>query len=297
MSKQNPDRQLRLLSRQHYEKTVEYLFREAGSKNPNVILKYVKNKEVKPTTKFNYLNAIISMKKVDPHSFPENIDAVKKERDNLRVIINKNNSQSNTTDRQKAVMDVVKMEDIQNVINKLAVTKDKSLKDLEDYIILKLMVDDPVRNDYMEIKIVRRKSALGEYNAIYMPIKKGQKAIIKIVDHKSSDTPSGKPIVKELDPELTEDIKDFIKRSSNAGKIRQYLFQDREGKAFTSSAFSHKFHRLFSKHLNVPFSSTTLRKIFWTGLYGEKEKEMKKSAGNMGHTTFTVRKFYIANDL
>jgi len=296
MSKNNNERQLRQLSLNHYERTVEYLFREAGSKSLDVILKYVKNKEVKPTTKFNYLNSIVSLKKADPDSFPENLDAVKAERDNLREIINKANSKCNMTDRQKAVMAVVKLDDIKKVIDKLGLTKDTSLKDLEDYIILNLMVNEPVRNDLMDIKIVRRKSDLGTFNAIYLPVKKGKKATIKIVEHKTSSAPSGKPIVNELSTELTSDVINFIKRSPYAGKNREFLFQDRDGKAYSSSAFSHKFQRLFKKHLKVPFSSTTLRKIFWTDTYGEREKAMQRSAGNMAHSIATVRKYYIKND-
>jgi hypothetical protein len=155
----------------------------------------------------------------------------------------------------------------------------------------------------MSIKIVRHRQDLGKYNAIYLPTKKDKKGIIKIVKHKSSDSPSSKPIIRDLDAGLTDTIKDFIKKSSQNGKFREYLFQDRDGKAFSSSAFSHKFQRLFLKRLGVAFSSTTLRKIFWTDTYGGNNKEIKKkemqmqeSADQMGHQLPTVRKYYIAND-
>lgn len=290
------ERQIRPLSRNHYNSTISYLIREAGSKDPKKLLKYIQEKDVKDSTKFNYLNAIISLKKDGSEFQNDNIEAVKKARDDLRTKINEQNAKSNVSEKQKAVMDQIKMSDIHDVINRLKETKDKSYKDLEDYIILSLMVKEPVRNDLMDIRIVRKKTDLGKYNALYLPTKAGQPGIIKIVDHKSSSSKSGKPIVKELNTELTDDIRAFLKRSSDSGNIRQYLFQSRNGQPYTSSGFSHKFQRLFKKHLKIPFSSTVLRKIFWTDLMGEKEKQMKDSAEKMGHTSETVRKYYIAND-
>jgi hypothetical protein len=294
MSKKQEERQLRDISKQHYVRTVEFLEKEVGDRDPAKLLKYIENRDVKLTTRFNYLNAIISLQRADSSSFSGNLDPIREARDKLRAEINDANSKNNTTDRQRKVMEKVKQQDILDLISQLKDKVSNSVKDAEDYILLSLMSPQPLRNDLQELKIVRRKTDLGKYNAIYLPTRKNTKAIVKIVDHKTSSSSTGKPIIKELDVELTDIIKDFVKRSGTKGQFREYLFQDRDGKPFTTSAFSHKFQRLFKKHLGIPFSSTVLRKIFWEQ-YAEREREMEQSAEQMAHGLQTVRKYYIPN--
>lgn len=292
---------IRDISKQQYVKTYEYLLREVGSNDLEKILKYILTKRVKPTTQFNYLNSIVSLKRADPKAITGNIDKIKDEREKIRETINAALSKSNLTERQKAVMDKVNRSDIEKVMKSLEETKDGSTRDLEDYILLHLMMPDPMRNDLSEILITKKRTDLDKFNSIYIPTKRNSQATIKIVDHKTSSAKFGKPIVKELSVDLTNDVKKFIKNSNLSGIPRVYLFQSRNGKPYSSSAFSHKFQRLFKKHLNVSFSATTLRKIFWTDQRAKIEevdkqnKALHQSAGNMGHNLETAKRFYVSN--
>lgn len=292
---------IREVSKSQYSKTYSHLVKAVGSTDLDKILTYIKGKDVKIATKFNYLNSIVSLKKNDPTAVTGNVDEIRKERELLRAEINETLGKNNITERQRVVLDKVKRSDIETLMVTLASSKDTSLKDLEDYILLHLMFPDTMRNDLADVVIIRRKDGLGKFNAIYIPTKKDTQGVIKIVDHKTSSTKSGKPIIRELTVQLTNDIKQFVKLSNLVGVQRKYLFQDREGKGFTSSAFTHKFKRLFKRHLDIPFAATTLRKIFWSDhsekikIIDEQLQDMHRSADNMGHTFTTAKKYYADN--
>ena len=288
--------QLRNISKQQYSRTVDFLAREAKSKDPDDLLKYIGSRNVKPNTRYNYLNAIISLQKADPEAMVGDLSKIYKMRDELKKILTLERCKNNLTDKQREVMSEISKDDIEDLIASLGSSKD--VKDVEDYILLRLMFPEPMRNDLSEIKIVRNKQNLGKYNAIYIPTKKTLKAIVKIVDHKTSSSANAKPIVRELDLDLTNKIREFVKdkaKTNKDGVFQSYLFQDSSGKPYSSSAFSHKLERMFKKRLGSAFSSSTLRKIYWTGEHGDKYKAMKECAQNMGHALKTAQEYYIAN--
>ena len=180
------------------------------------------------------------------------------------------------------------MKDVLKALDKMRENKNKSTKNLEEYIILALMVP-PLRNDLMEIEVVTRKCDLKNKNAVYIPRKKNAVGILRISEHKASDRSGDGPIERHLDSELTNDIKEFLKRSHHASNI---LFVDREGKPFTTSSFTHKLQRLFKKILGVPFSSCVLRKLFWTDKREEIEPILDE-AHKMGHSIGTALQTYM----
>ena len=296
MAEKVENRQLRNISKSLYSRTVEFLAREANSREPDELLKYIQCRNVKPTTRYNYLNSIISLQKADPEVMVGDLSEIYKMRDELKKSIELERSKNNLTDKQREVLSEISKDDIEKLIASLASSKD--VKDVEDYILLRLMFPEPMRNDLSEIKIVRNKLNLGKFNAIYIPTKRTLKAMVKIVDHKTSSSANAKPIVRELDLDLTDKIREFVKDKAKVNKdgvFQAYLFQDSSGKPYSSSAFSHKLERMFKKRLGSAFSSSTLRKIYWTGEHGDKYKAMKECAQNMGHSLATAQKEYIAN--
>jgi hypothetical protein len=182
-------------------------------------------------------------------------------------------------------MDKVNWGDIENLIKKLEDNKGESKGALEEHILLELM-NPPMRNDLQEIDIVTKKKDC-DGNCIYIPPKGFVTLYIK--DHKTTSR-GGEPIIRELEKTLSDDVRKLVKDG------RKFLFVDRSGKGYTSSAFTHYFKRIFQKHLGVAMSSTILRKIYLTSKYGsykKKVKEMEQDAVQMGHSVETQQNNYV----
>jgi hypothetical protein len=261
------------------------LIKQAGSDNLDKIIQYIEGKQIKDRTKHNYLNSIVSIHKHNPSLVKGNIDKVKLLRDNLQKKINEAVKEDNITDKQRVAMDKVNWGDIENLIKKLEDNKGESKGALEEHILLELM-NPPMRNDLQEIDIVTKKKDC-DGNCIYIPPKGFVTLYIK--DHKTTSR-GGEPIIRELEKTLSDDVRKLVKDG------RKFLFVDRSGKGYTSSAFTHYFKRIFQKHLGVAMSSTILRKIYLTSKYGsykKKVKEMEQDAVQMGHSVETQQNNYV----
>jgi hypothetical protein len=278
------------ISRKQYIQTYLYLIKKSKSEKLDDIFDYIEKSDVKDTTKLNYLNSIIGLKKHDPKLVKGDLSNIIEFRDKLNYELMKRRDKDNMTEKQRSVIEKVTSQDIEEVISKLNEEKNTNPKALEEYILLKLMFPQPLRNDLMELKISRQKGLLKEFNSIYLPSKKNSQATISIVDHKTSHPGNRRPITKVLDVELTNDIKKMVKEGN-----REYLFENGKGKPYSSSAFSHKLNNMFKRLLGVSFSSTVLRKLYHTDKYKDAEKEMKEDSKQMGHSVNTIRKNYIDN--
>jgi hypothetical protein len=270
-----------------YLKSYIALLKKANSDNPADILQYINEQPIKDRTKHNYLNSIVSLHKHNPALIKGDITAVKQARDELQREINKSVKEDNITEKQRAIMDKVEWRDIEALQEKLNKDKAESSGALEDYILLCLM-NPPLRNDLQEVRVSRNRRDCKD-NCIYIPAK-GQ-VVLNIRDHKTTSR-GGKPIIRKLDEALGNDIKKLVADG------RTHLFVDRQGKPFSSSSFTHKLNKLFSKHLDVPLSSTLLRKIYLTDKYSNTksiQKEMAQDAAQMGHSVATQQNNYVGD--
>ncbi len=279
---------LRTESILQYEKNYNYLVREAGSNAIKDIIEYILKKGCSIPTKINYYNTILSLKRLEPEKFEGTVDDLKvlvEERNKLVKILKEQRGKDCLTTRQRNILEKISLEDVKGAHAKLNEEKHKSIYNLENYILLSLMMP-PLRNDLMDIKIAKRKGELKTGNSIWLPKKKDSEGVLQINEHKASDREGNGPITKKLDVELTNDIKDFLKKVSFV-KERVFLFEDQKGNHYSSSAFSHRLQRLFKRILGVPFSSSVLRKIFWSA---EKDKidELTQQAKGMGHSLNTA---------
>ena len=285
--------ELRKITTEQYKKNYDYLVREAGSKDYNDLLKYIMSKQTKLATTLNYLNTIVSLAKNDPDLFTGDIKNLTEKRNDLSDERRKALSEDNLTKRQRDILEKVTLNDVNGMLEKLKEVKDNSTKDLEDYLMLALMLPLPLRNDLQDIKIVDKRTDLKKLNGIWIPKIKNKLAVLRITEHKASDRPGNGPIERELDADLTADVKEFVRRNSVLGK-REYLFADKDGNPYSSSAFCHKFQRLFKRHLGVPFSSSTLRKLYWSAENKEIIDDLKQKARGMGHSLQTAMRHYVA---
>lgn len=274
-------------SKKQYLTTYRNLIKKSGSENIEEIYKYIRDANVKDTTKLSYLNSIISLKKHDPSLVSGNLDDMITHRDKLNVKIEDERKNDNLNEKQRNAMEKITMDGIKQFIVKLNEKKDKSAKDMENYVLIKLMSQFPIRNDLQEIFITNFKSDTNKpCNTIYIPNGK-KNAIIYLKEYKTAKTNG--TISLNLDDELTKDIKKLVKDG------RTYLFQNNKGEPLSSSLFTHKLNNLFMKEFNVPISSTIIRKIYLTNKYKDVIGEMKQDAKIMGHNLDTQRQVYIDN--
>jgi hypothetical protein len=272
-----------------YLKTYVALIKEAGTEDLSELLTFIKNCDKKDRTKHNKLNAIISLDKHMPNEVSGDIAPLKKARDELQKAINKSVSENNLSERQSAVLDKVSMDDIYGVQKKLKECKGTSEKILENYILISLMIP-PLRNDLQDVKVVRgEKLPRAKTNVILVP--HSGAATLAIRDHKTTSR-GGKPIMRELDAGLSDDIRAMVSDK------RTHLFVDKYGKPYSDSAFSHRMSQMFDKLLGHKITSTILRKIYLTGKYGATksvQREMKEDAEQMGHSVATQQTHYVAD--
>jgi integrase len=275
-------------SKKQYLTTYRNLIKKADSDSMEDIYKFIKDASVKDTTKQSYLNSIISLKKYDSSLVKGDLKDIVDFRDKLNVKIDDNRKTNNISDKQRKALETVNMNNIATFLDKLKSDKDKSPKNLENYILIYLMSKYPIRNDLQEIYITNYKSDTNHpINSILIPAGNNKKAKLYLKEYKTSKTNGD--IVIELDTEITKDIKKLIKDE------RKYLFQNSKGEALSSSLFTHKLNRLFNKEFGIPVSSTILRKIYLTDKYKDVIGEMAKDAQIMGHSMDTQRDVYVDN--
>jgi integrase len=278
-----------LTSKKQYLSTYMSLIKKAESEDLDKIFEYIKNANVKDTTKLSHLNSIISLKKIDSKLVKGDLSKIKEYRDNLNMTIENNRKENNVNEKQAKALDTVSLDDLKNFVTKLDENKNKSIDDLENYILVKMMVSHPVRNDLQEILLTRTKKDLQQpVNAIFVPTGAGKNAILSIKEYKTSK--SGGDINIHIDEDLTNDIKKLMKDG------RRWLFVNNKRQPFSSSSFTHKLNRIFKKEFGVPISSTLIRKIYLTGKYGNVANEMEKDAKIMGHSVQTQRDNYIRRE-
>lgn len=274
-------------SKQTYIKNWLQLINETGSESPDKILEHVLNKPVKPNTKANLLNSIISLVRMKP-TLVKDISKFEQARNKIQAEIRAMNKEDNFNDKQRDISNKVKWSDIETMHAQL---KDGKEHNLEDYILLSLMIP-PLRNDLQDIKICTNKKDLTKLNCLFL---NGNKSILRINQHKTTSR-GGKPIIRELDEELTNDIKQLISDG------RSHLFVNRFKQPYKQSTFTHRVESMFKKHIGIPIGSTMLRKIWHTAntkddleKIAELEAKVEKTANNMGHSINVVKSHYVDN--
>ena len=277
-----------LNSKKQYLQTYLSLIKKANSSDMNDLYDYIVKSKVKDNTKLSYLNSIISLKKIDSELVTGDLKDISELRDKLNIKIEKAREVNNITESQEVAMNKINLNDLKKFVEELAEAKDNSIRNLEDYLLIKLMVEFPLRNDLQEIRLTTHKQDLKTpFNVIYIP--KSGKSILSLKEFKTARKEG--EIIIDIPIDISDDIRKLIKLD----KFRKFLFVNRDNNPLSSSSFTHKLNSLFKKRFGIPISSTIIRKIYLSGKYSGVLEEMKEDARVMGHSTQTAQKIYISN--
>lgn len=280
-----------LTSKKQYLQTYLSLIKKANSQDINDIYKYIADSKVKDTTKLSYLNSVISLKKIDDKLVNGDLKDIKELRDKLGTKIVNGRENNNITEKQQDAMKKVSLKDLHSFIEELKKNRHNSLKALEDYILIALMVNYPLRNDLQEIALTKYKNdTRAQLNILYIP-KKGE-CILYLKEYKTRHAKDASDIVININEEISDAIRDLVKHDTH----RRYLFINNQGEPLSSSSFTHRLNRIFNNKFGVPISSTLIRKIYVTGKYADVKEEMEKDSKMMGHSVGTQQTIYNNNN-
>ena len=155
--------------------------------------------------------------------------------------------------------------------------------DKQKYMVLKLYLSIPLRNDMRDLQIV----TYAKYKKLDADAKKGNNYFIKqqkplkymigLNRYKTAGT-YGEKII-DIDPSLYPEIGSFLRKSGHTS----YLFTKKSAGPFSSIEFTKYMKSIFAK-TGKAVSTTMLRHIVATINGGEALKAQKELASNMGHS-------------
>lgn len=272
-------------SKDLYERTFNLLVKRSGSKSPKEILAFIKKTNVKTPTKLVYLNSLVGLDKLgyDVGS----LDEVKKYRDSLKEKYDADGKK--ISDKQQKAIDNISYDDLVDVVDKLYEEINGSIKSLEAYLLLSLMIKTPLRNDLAEVVVTKKESDLKKKDFNWIFVGK-DKCEIRINEHKTSRTNGF--INHTVDERDCRVLKYLLKRDPD----RIYLFETGDNEPLTSSNFTHRLNNLTKKQFGIPISSSILRKIYLTHKYADVQHEMEQDAIQMGHSVKTQQEEYVVRD-
>jgi hypothetical protein len=281
------ERVLSNATKQHYLTTYLNLIKRFGTKNPTKLATSIDASTLKPNTKLSMLNSIIGTKALDSSLVRGDMSRVEAIRNRLDTARKEALVVNNLNENQSSVMSRVSENDLINMVEKMNQVKNESTKNLEDYIVMRLMTQFQPRNDLQEIRIVRNQTDLTKWpNVIYLSARKAppNKSYILIREHKTGRLG---PIEFKLDDDLTTDIKRLVRDRRN------YLFISRNGEPLSTSNFTNWIKAITQKNLGTPLSSTLIRKIYYSNKYSDILEDLTNDAKRHGHSVKVASDHYI----
>jgi len=174
------------------------------------------------------------------------------------------------------------------------ILKHNKYLDAQNFILLSLYMKYPLRNDVHTMKIILKskwnkmsKAKREEMN--YLVINKAEGFLI-LNDYKTA----GKYGMKKIDlgEELTDLINEFLKWRERHGWGNEYFIINRKNEPMSSNGITKSFMRLFAKY-NKVISTSMIRHIILTEMFGEMEKKKAEMADKIGNSAETITEKYI----
>ena len=224
--------------------------------------------DLAPTTRKNYLNAILHFNPDEKKLIGKFIERLLDEIENLPKL----------TDSQTMVLMDLKITDIDTVINKIKKNKNFNLG---DYTMLWVHRNYAPRNDLMNVKISYKKPKDIKQNWLYIDKSKKEAHFI-INTHKTSKRYGT----------LTWDATDIYPELVEWSRDRDYYLTTSDGKPLDSSAYSHRLERIFKHYLpEYSITANTLRKMTKSDKFGSGQ-EFLEDCEMMGHSPQIALEYY-----
>ena len=263
-----------------------YIINRNSNNKPNEYIDAIK-KYKNTRTKLMYMNSILSLYELGNSMLPKNTyDEIKQYKQKLQTQLIKDIEDNNMANqKQNDIVRDITFQDIKDVLYRLNDLKYSSIRDLENYILVYLLVKIPARNDFRKLKIIYDIDAISNIPENYILLNDNPKIIL--LDFKTAK----KYIRKDFEINDNDLIDDIIKLKNNDN--REYLFINRKNKALHSSDFTKRLNSIFKTYLKIEFSTTIFRKIYLTSKYQNVLEEMQKDANLLCHQLSTAVKYYI----
>lgn len=267
---------------------------------------YDKIKNNKFTSIRNTYNAIIitlmalNNKKGD---YDELIDKYGELRDELNQQYEDDQKAGKISEKQKE--NFVKLEELQNMINKMAdEIKDKNLKTKKEltgkdrellmmYTLYNMLILIPTRNDFAGMKYINKAT----YNKLKEEDKKernylvNQKGKMFFVYNKYKTSKAYGEKIIDSPKELTKILRMYIKLTNK--KNNDFMFTTSTGNPISANVGSQMLLKYSKRYLGKNISTTMIRHIVLSDKFGDVKKDMAEMAEKTGHSTETMMNIYV----
>ena len=232
------------------------------------------------------------------------IDAYKEIQDEAVAKINEHYKSGEKSEKQKE--NWLSLEELQDILLKeeddYETIKEKvrgqlrpnTYLDTQQFILLKIHLDYPIRNDLAEMEIIptssyKKYSKAKQQSGNFLVINKSSAKIV--LNQYKTDKHYG---MKEIDlnEELTDTLNEWIAWRKKHGYGSNYLFINKYKNPMNSNAITKAFMRLF-KQYDKQISTSMIRHIVLTEKFGQVNKEKEDMADMMMNSTKTIDEKYI----
>ena len=269
------------------------------------IEKIIKSRSNNPKTIKNYYTAILVMLSINPVMYDDLVDKYREKVKKLNDTINDDydiNKKSNTQEKNwlsgNEILDLLKSfkKQTKPIIDKFKSGEPLSDKEkdlIQQYLVLYLYSGKaeelpPVRNDYVDMKIVNNPLDTDDKNN-FLVIQNGRKPMyFEFNDYKTSKLQGKKQLVIK-----TKELKDLLKIWT--GLIAtDFLLTNIDGTQMTANGLTKYINKIFkTKYPNKNVSSSLLRAIYISeNTSGINMKDRKELANKMGHSVPTQEQIY-----
>jgi hypothetical protein len=199
-----------------------------------------------------------------------------------------------TKDELEAIQAEEEKEYEQVLEKKRGILKPHGYLDLQNFILLSLYMKFPLRNDVHNMKVVlkskwNKMSNIRKNEGNYLVINKTD-AFLILNDYKTANTYGQKKI--ELGEDLTDLINNFLKFREKHGWGHEYFIINKKGEPMAANGITKSFNRLFDKY-NKRISTSMIRHIILTEMFGDVEKQKEEMADKIGNSAETITNKYI----
>lgn len=286
-------RNLKLLNDKKPIKTLSFLTRKddiikkINDRNPNTKRNYLITicstlNQLSSNTKLYkyYYDELMRMNKMLKEQESSNIKTDKQndnwmEQDDINKILNERIIEANEIYNKYKQYDMLPTKKLYNTFLEtltLALYTLQPPRRNKDYILMKIINDEPKDNDDKTINYIDMKNGYFYFN-----------------NYKTAKTElkDGSPLKIKINDELFDLIKKFTKFNSGS-----YLISNYDGDNYTESNFITKILNNIFKNENKKISSTMLRHIFLSDKFGNVSDEQQQTAKEMSHSV-DMQKQYI----